>query len=90
MWQLSLWAHLAVLGCAGVLLCFAVWHDLQVSPENGWVPIWRSPMIAVVVLVCSLFSLLLGAILVSNKLQSWLKVRLAHNFLPWAETLNHC
>jgi hypothetical protein len=31
-------------------------------------------MLAVVVLVCSLFALLLGAILVSNRLQSWLKV----------------
>jgi hypothetical protein len=47
---------------------------LQVSPDNGWVPIWRAPMLAVVVLVCSLFALLLGAILVSNRLQSWLKV----------------
>lgn len=35
-------------------------------------------MLAVVVLVCSLFALLLGAILVSNKLQSWLKVRHAN------------
>jgi branched-subunit amino acid ABC-type transport system permease component len=77
---------LVVLGsscCAGVLLCYAVFHDLQVSPEIGWVPIWRSPMIAVVVLVCSLFSLLLGAILVSNKLQSWLKVR-SHQTLSLA------
>jgi hypothetical protein len=47
---------------------------LQVSPESGWVPVWRGPIIAVVVLVCCLFSLLLAAILISHKLQSWLKV----------------
>lgn len=61
----------SVLCCNLVVLC-SWW--LQVSPDNGWVPIWRAPMLAVVVLVCSLFALLLGAILVSNRLQSWLKV----------------
>lgn len=47
---------------------------VQVSPEQGWVPIWRAPILAVVVLVCCLFALLLGAILVSNRLQAYLKV----------------
>lgn len=47
---------------------------LQVSPQQGWVPVWRAPMLAVVVLVSGLFSSLLGAILISNKLQAWLKV----------------
>jgi hypothetical protein len=51
-----------------------VFYCAQVSPEQGWVPVWRAPILAVVVLVCALFSLLLGAILVSNKLQAWLKV----------------
>lgn len=58
--------------CCAVLCCAVCF---QVSPESGWVPVWRGPIIAVVVLVCCLFSLLLGAILISNKLQSWLKVR---------------
>lgn len=48
---------------------------LGVSPEHGWVPVWRAPILAVVVVVSALMSLLLGAILVSSKLQAWLQVR---------------
>eukprot|EP00775_Hariotina_reticulata_P003854 gene3854-4111_t len=46
---------------------------LQVSPEHGWVPVWRAPILVVVVLISCLFGLLLGAILVSSKLQRWLQ-----------------
>lgn len=47
---------------------------LEVSPMAGWVPVWRAPIIAVVVLVSCLIGLLLGAILVSSRLQNWLQV----------------
>jgi hypothetical protein len=48
---------------------------LEVAPGKGWVPTWRPWVLAVVVIVSCLIGLLLAAILVSARLQTWLKVR---------------
>lgn len=54
---------------------------LDIAPQDGWLPVWRPWVLAVVVLVSLLIGLLLGAILVSSTLQQWLKVRpLAHGW----------
>jgi hypothetical protein len=47
---------------------------LEVAPVKGWVPGWRPWVLAVVVIVSCLIGLLLAAILVSARLQTWLKV----------------
>ncbi|WIA39118.1 hypothetical protein OEZ86_005253 [Tetradesmus obliquus] len=46
---------------------------LEVAPARGWVPGWRPWVLAVVVIVSCLIGLLLAAILVSARLQTWLK-----------------
>jgi len=52
---------------------------LLVAPAAGWVPAWRAPMLAVVVVVGCLFGLLAFAILVNRRRLIWavdeLKVR---------------
>jgi hypothetical protein len=40
--------------------------QLRLEPEDGWVPAWRAPLIAVVVVVSVLLSLLLAMVLVSR------------------------
>lgn len=72
--MLHAWGHLL----CRVLPCVAravVTTLSQLSPDKGWVPMWRAPIMAVVVLLCFLVACLLGAMLISNKLQAWLKVR---------------
>ena len=47
------------------------WY-LLVSNGMGWVPSWRDPMLAVVVLISALIGLLVGAVQVSRQMQKWL------------------
>jgi hypothetical protein len=55
---------------------------LEVAPSKGWVPTWRPWVLAVVVIVSCLIGLLLAVILVSARLQTWLKVgTVAVNYL---------
>jgi hypothetical protein len=45
---------------------------LLVAPSQGWVPSWRNPMLATVIIVSVLFGGLVLATLVSRHLQLWL------------------
>jgi hypothetical protein len=45
---------------------------LLVAPRQGWVPSWRNPMLATVIILSVLFGCLVMATLVSRHLQLWL------------------
>lgn len=45
---------------------------LLVSPMHGWIPSWRNPMLATVIIISVLFGGLVLATLVSRHLQLWL------------------
>lgn len=45
---------------------------LLVAPSQGWVPSWRNPMLATVIIASVLFGGLVLATLVSRHLQLWL------------------
>ena len=45
---------------------------LLVAPTHGWVPSWRNPMLATVIIISALFGGLVLATLVSRHLQLWL------------------
>lgn len=45
---------------------------LLVAPRQGWVPSWRSPMLATVIIISAIFGGLVMATLVSRHLQLWL------------------
>ncbi|KAI8463338.1 MAG: hypothetical protein J3K34DRAFT_149057 [Monoraphidium minutum] len=45
---------------------------LLVKPSRGWVPSWRAPMLATASIASVLIGLLVGAVLVSRRQQSWL------------------
>ncbi|KAF8060038.1 serine/threonine-protein kinase [Scenedesmus sp. PABB004] len=46
--------------------------SLRVAPQGGWVPAWRGPMLATVVVISCLVGLLVLATLVSRRVQLWL------------------
>jgi hypothetical protein len=58
-----------------------------VLPEQGWVPSWRTPMLAAVAVASALMGLLVGAVLVSRRQQAWLlkemQVRRASGRVLW-------
>ena len=45
---------------------------LVVQPAAGWVPSWRDPMLAMVVIASAAIGLLVAAVLVSRHQQAWL------------------
>lgn len=45
---------------------------LLVAPRQGWVPSWRNPMLATVIILSVLFGGLVMATLISRHLQLWL------------------
>jgi hypothetical protein len=45
---------------------------LLAAPRQGWVPSWRSPMLATVIIISAIFGGLVMATLVSRHLQLWL------------------
>lgn len=45
---------------------------LLLAPSQGWVPSWRNPMLATVIIASMLFGGLVLATLVSRHLQLWL------------------
>lgn len=45
---------------------------LLVAPSQGWVPSWRSPMLATVIIISVAMGILVMATLVSRHLQLWL------------------
>lgn len=45
---------------------------LQVSPSDGWVPPWRKPLLAMVIVICALLGLMLTGLLVNRHQQAWL------------------
>jgi hypothetical protein len=46
--------------------------SLLVAPQQGWVPHWRNPMLAAVVIVVFIIGALVMATLVSRAQQLWL------------------
>jgi hypothetical protein len=52
--------------------CSASRWSLLVAPQQGWVPHWRNPMLAAVVVVVAIIGLLIMATLVSRAQQLWL------------------
>lgn len=49
---------------------------LLVAPTNGWVPSWRKPMLALVIVICIVMGVMLLRILVSRHQQAWLLAEL--------------
>ena len=62
---------------------------LLVAPHQGWVPSWRSPMLATVIIISVLMGGLMMATLVSRHLQLWLlketKVCNKHAWPAWLQ-----
>ncbi|KAI8476186.1 MAG: kinase-like domain-containing protein [Monoraphidium minutum] len=49
---------------------------LRVAPAGGWVPPWRRPLLAMVIVTCAVIGLMLTALLVNRHQQAWLVAEL--------------
>ena len=45
---------------------------LHVAPQKGWIPVWRDPMLATVIVVGLFIGALIFATLVSRCMQKWM------------------